>query len=66
MKAGVSKKSKNDETFVFFFFFASTSSIIRRIIGEDVSNHYVHQWLMGQLICRLGIVGCAIRNMSGL
>jgi hypothetical protein len=45
------------------FFFASTSSIIRRIIGEDVS---IHQWMMGQLICRFGVVECAIRAMSGL
>src|SRR5262245_45821800 len=27
---------------------------------------YRHHWIGGQLICRVGIVECAIRKMSGL
>jgi hypothetical protein len=58
------KKSKNDKTFVFFVlfaFFASTFSFTRRIIGENVSGH---RWIGGQLICRVGIAGYAMCNIS--
>ena len=74
MKAGVSKKSENDETFVFivlfhFYLFHHPPNHRGRCLRASSSvqqSSSAHQWIMEQLICRLGIVECAMRDMSGL
>jgi hypothetical protein len=55
------QKRQNFVFFVLFAFFASTPSITRRIIGENVSGH---RWIGGQLICRVGVAGYVICNIS--